>query len=98
DNPWASVPGRILVERGHMPPPEPGAPGIFSMSDRDRIKALVKAAGFGKVKVHDMHLEWRFEGFDDYWGFLIEVAGGVALVIEKLSDEERVAFRGTLAD
>jgi SAM-dependent methyltransferase len=26
-NPWVAVPGMTLVQRGHMPPPEPGAPG-----------------------------------------------------------------------
>ena len=33
-NPWASIGGRLLVERGHLPPPEPGAPGVFSMASR----------------------------------------------------------------
>ena len=35
-NPWAAVPGMTLVQRGHMPQPEPGAPGIFAMGDPDR--------------------------------------------------------------
>src|SRR5919106_4810313 len=30
-NPWAALPGMTLVQRGHMPPPEPGAPGIFAL-------------------------------------------------------------------
>ena len=32
-NPWATLPAVALVERGHMPPPEPGAPGIFALAD-----------------------------------------------------------------
>src|SRR5215204_2853691 len=40
-NPWAAIPGMVLVQRGHMPPPEPGAPGIFAMGDRDRVVELV---------------------------------------------------------
>src|SRR4051812_19921792 len=39
-NPWAAVPGMTLVQRGHMPPPEPGAPGIFALGDPDRIRDL----------------------------------------------------------
>ena len=40
-NPWAAIPGMVLVQRGHMPPPEPGAPGIFAMGDRGRVEQLV---------------------------------------------------------
>src|SRR3954471_2022918 len=40
-NPWAALPGMILVQRGHMPPPEPGAPGIFAMGEADRVRDLV---------------------------------------------------------
>ena len=46
-NAWAAVPGMILVQRGHMPPPEPGAPGMFALGDSDRIRELVTGAGFG---------------------------------------------------
>jgi len=31
-NPWAAIGGRALVERGHMRPPEPGAPGLRGSS------------------------------------------------------------------
>ena len=45
-NPWASIGGMILVERGHMPPPKPGAPGVFSMASEERIEMLLEGAGF----------------------------------------------------
>ena len=38
-------PAMTLVQRGHMPPPEPGAPGMFSMGEADRIRELVTSAG-----------------------------------------------------
>jgi len=36
-NPWASMPAMTLVERGHLPPPVTGTPGIFAMGDPSRI-------------------------------------------------------------
>ena len=45
-NPWASIGGMILIERGHMPPPEPGAPGVFSMATEEHTRALLDGAGF----------------------------------------------------
>jgi SAM-dependent methyltransferase len=92
-NPWAAVPGMTLVERGHMPPPEPGAPGIFSMGDPERIRELVTGAGFAEPQIEEMELEWRFDNRDDYWRFLNEVAGGMALVVRELPGDERHAVR-----
>src|SRR2546423_179057 len=44
-NPWAAIPGMTLVQRGHMPPPEPGAPGMFALGDRDGLMEVVTGAG-----------------------------------------------------
>src|SRR5262245_40531761 len=37
-NPWAALPLRVLTERGHMPPPEAGDPGILALSDPERLR------------------------------------------------------------
>ena len=58
-------PGMTLVQRGHIPPPEPGAPGIFAMADPARIRALVSEAGFGEPEVHEIAFEFRYADFDD---------------------------------
>ena len=36
-NPWAALPPLTLVERGHLPPPEPGTPGIFALADHEAM-------------------------------------------------------------
>jgi SAM-dependent methyltransferase len=97
-NPFISVAGRLLVEMGHMTPPESGGPGIFSMADKHRINELVKGAGFRKVEIHEMELTWRFEDFEDYWDFATGTAGPLALTINALSDEDRGAVRGALME
>ena len=59
-NPWAAVPAKTVVQRGHMPPPEPGAPGIFAMGDPDRIGELVMQAGFGEPELEEIAFEFRY--------------------------------------
>ena len=49
-NLWAAIPGMTMVERGQLPPPEPGAPGIFAMGDPGRISELVTGAGFAEPR------------------------------------------------
>jgi ubiquinone/menaquinone biosynthesis C-methylase UbiE len=95
-NPWAAIPGKVLVEGGHMPQPEPDAPGIFSMADPDRIHGLVQGAGFGSLEIEEVPMRWRFETGDDYWRFLNELAGAIALTIEGLSEEDREAVRAEI--
>ena len=48
ENPWVSLVGRVLVGRGHMSPPEPGSPGIFSLGSEDRLR------GFSAVRASRM--------------------------------------------
>ena len=80
-NPWAAVPGRVLVELGHAPPPEPGAPGIFAMADEARIRELVTGAGFDPPRIEEVEVVWSFADDEELWRFVTELAGGIALVI-----------------
>jgi SAM-dependent methyltransferase len=96
DNPWASLPGRILVQRGHMPTPESGAPGIFAMADPERIVELVTGAGFDSPDLMEVPMTWHFDEFDQYWQYTREIAGAIALVLQELDDRERGIVRGEL--
>jgi ubiquinone/menaquinone biosynthesis C-methylase UbiE len=92
-NPWATVPGRVLVELGHAPSPEPGAPGIFAMADEARIRELVTGAGFDPPQVEDVEVVWSFADDEELWRFLTGVAGGIALVIRSLPEDEQSRVR-----
>jgi SAM-dependent methyltransferase len=97
-NPWATVSGTAMVQHGHVPPPEPGAPGIFGLTDPEHIRALVRAAGFDQPRIEEVPLEWRFDDFEDYWKFVSDLAGAIALAIERLSEEEREPVRDTMRE
>ena len=44
-NPWASVPGRALMEHTGAPPPNPQDPGIFALADPERVRSLLRGRG-----------------------------------------------------
>ena len=98
ENPWASLPARILVELGHMPPPERGGPGILALADPDRVRGLLAGAGFSEPQFDPVPLTWRFADAGDYWGYLTEVAGAIALVLARLDDADRARVRALLAE
>ena len=91
-NPWAAIPGMTLVQRGHMPPPEPGAPGIFALGERDRLSELVAGAGFADPQIEELTFEWQYSA-DDLWETLTKLAGPLAKVIRGLDDAEQQATR-----
>lgn len=64
-NPWAFVRAMTLVVRGHLSPPEPGAPGIFAMGDPERIRELVTAAGFAEPELELLEFAFDYSDFDD---------------------------------
>jgi ubiquinone/menaquinone biosynthesis C-methylase UbiE len=97
-NPWATVPARVLIEGGHMPRPAPDAPGILALSDPDRIRWLLSEAGFRAPRIEEVPTVFRFDGTDDYWFFLRELAGALAVVITALPEERQRAVRATIDD
>ncbi len=95
-NPWVSHLGMLAVQRGLMPPPQPGMPGIFALADPDRIRSLVTGAGFGNPQIDELGLEWDFGSFDEYFEFVSRSAGPVAIAMRDLPDEDRAQMREEL--
>ena len=97
-NPFASLPARILIEMGHLPPPSAGwKPGILALADRDRIRSLVDAAGFAAVEIEPVTMTWTFGDAADYWKFLIELTA-LGPLVRSLADDQRARFRATLEE
>jgi SAM-dependent methyltransferase len=52
DNEWVTVPMAATFQHLPRPPaPEPGAPGEFAFADRDRVQAILAAAGFADIRI-----------------------------------------------
>jgi SAM-dependent methyltransferase len=96
-NQWAAIPGMTLVERGHVPPPEPGSPGIFALADPARIRELVVDAGFAEPSVEEVAFTFRYADSDEVWDTLVRLAGPLARVINGLSVEEQIATREAIS-
>lgn len=88
ENRFFSAIGMTLVERGHIPPPEPGSPGIFSMGDEDRTRALLKNAGFTEIRVETTPVRFAFKDIPEYLSIVADTAGPIAMVLRKLTGDE----------
>jgi ubiquinone/menaquinone biosynthesis C-methylase UbiE len=95
-NPWMTLSGRLMIERGLMEPFSSDGPGVFAMPDADTIVPLVREAGFGAVQVEEIDLRWRLDSRDELWVLASELQGPVALAIAALADDERRTVRAAL--
>jgi SAM-dependent methyltransferase len=92
-NPWAALPVMEMVSRGHVPPPEPGAPGMFAMGDPARITELVLGAGFAEPEIEQFEFTWEYDGADGHWALVTELSAPLSAALGELSDDERESVR-----
>lgn len=90
-NPFFAATAAALVEHGHMPPPDPAGPGIFSMADPERTRALLADAGFEDVRVDEVGVRFAVADVDEYLTVTVDTAGPLAMVLRGLTDEQRDA-------
>jgi ubiquinone/menaquinone biosynthesis C-methylase UbiE len=97
-NEWAAIPGMTMVELGHMPPPEPGDPGIFAMGDPNRIRSLVTGAGFGDPQIEEVAVSWPYSDPDEHWEKTLKLAAPIAEAFGKLSGEDQEQVKSTVRE
>jgi len=88
-NPWATMFGPVLIERGLMEPPQPGEPGQFALGEPARIEELTHEAGFADVAVEEVAVEYRFPAWDDYRRLVTGLAASLRETLEGLDAEAR---------
>ncbi len=94
ENSWASTVAKSIVQLGLTPPMDPAAPGgLFSLADHERLHGLLARAGFEDVRLEETEFHVRFSDFDDYWDFVMEFAGAIAVLLESFPQEQQDAVR-----
>jgi ubiquinone/menaquinone biosynthesis C-methylase UbiE len=92
-NPFFTVIVIGLVQGGHMPPPDPTGPGIFSMASEEQTTALLEAAGFSEVRTEQLPFSFEIPDIDEYLSIIADTAGPIALVLRGLSTADREAVK-----
>ena len=67
-----------------MAPPESGSAGILALADRAQLEGLFAQAGFARLGIEDVGFTWVFDDGDDYWPYVNDAAGALAMVVARL--------------
>jgi SAM-dependent methyltransferase len=88
-NPWALIPGQALVALGHAEPPDPDAPGPFSMAEDGRLAEVLEDAGFTDVAVVPVGLERHYTTAQDIVAESANCSPSFSVKYAELSEEQR---------
>ena len=96
-NPWVAIAGRLLVGRGRMPPPEPGAPGMFVLASEEHLRGLLDEAGFTDVRMEDVPVRFEYRDVDEWLSAANDTGGAFAKAWQEIPEEEQAAIKAELA-
>jgi SAM-dependent methyltransferase len=98
-NPFFTTVAISLVQRGHIPPPEPPpAPGLFSMASAERTTEMLRGAGFGEIRTEDVPVVFQLPDVDEYIAIVADAAGPLGLALRGLSNADRAAVKADVED
>jgi len=92
-NPFFTAVVMALVQAGHLEPPDPEGPGLFSLANEERTKALLEGAGFEEVRTEEVAVRFAIPSIDDYLAVIADTAGSIGLAVRELSDAARDAVK-----
>jgi SAM-dependent methyltransferase len=95
-NPWATIPGRAMVELGHSEAPDPEAPGMFRLAADGRLQELLEGAGFVEVSIEPVALERRFATLDHYLRETVDMSPTFSSGFAELDEDEQDAVLGRI--
>jgi enediyne biosynthesis protein CalE5 len=82
----------VVLQELELPPPPPGRPGAFALSDPDKLAALVAEAGFRDVGTGTLSVVFKTDTPEQYTEFIRDVAPQLTSLVngQPVEVEERV--------
>jgi ubiquinone/menaquinone biosynthesis C-methylase UbiE len=96
-NPWATIPTKAMLDLGHAEPPDPEAPGMFTLAKPGRLQELLENAGFQDANVEGVEVERVNADVASYIEETLDLARPFAEVYESLDEGARAALADAVA-
>ena len=97
-NPWMTASAGVMIKLGVMEAFSSSGPGMFTLPDAETLEPLLTEAGFREIEAEEMEVPWRFESSDEFWTFVSELQGPVAVAISKLDERGRRRARAAIEE
>ena len=87
NNVWVTAIMGIINKNMQLPPPPPGAPGMFRCAAPGFVKTLMEKSGFKNVNEKLISGKVAYDDFDHFWLMMNEVAAPVVGALSKADDD-----------
>ncbi|VAW75758.1 hypothetical protein MNBD_GAMMA15-2468 [hydrothermal vent metagenome] len=92
-NPFVSLLTSTLGQYMELPTPPPGAPGMFSFADPERLRTMLDSCGFTNIELEELTLDFiEVDSGRAYWETMSDLAAPVMSLVEQLDDDTRARF------
>ncbi|HED18446.1 MAG TPA: methyltransferase domain-containing protein [Gammaproteobacteria bacterium] len=92
-NPFISLLTKTLGKYMDLPKPPPGAPGIFSFADPERLRVAIETAGFRDVELQEMEIDFiELDSGRAYWEAMSDMAAPVMQFVNQMDSATRSWF------
>ena len=87
--PFARLPMEVAMRELQLPPPAPGMPGVFSLSNADHVERILVQAGFAQVQIEPTILTIEMASAEDYVRFQQAILAPFNAMLAKYSAEQQ---------
>ncbi|MGI8617270.1 MAG: class I SAM-dependent methyltransferase [Actinomycetota bacterium] len=88
----------VVAQELGLPPPPPGRPGAFALSDPDRLEGLVTEAGFREVETGTVSIIFETESPERFADFIRDVAPQLTTLLNDQSADVQERVWGKITD
>ena len=93
ENPWMAAPAAAAFEILPRPePPDPEAPGPFSLADTARLTGLLESAGFGAMRIEPADERMNLGGLENALDFFTRMGPASAALQEASETDAKAAM------
>lgn len=97
-NPWATTIMATIARHVEMPPPPPGAPGLFRCAPEGVMRSAFAAAGLRDIVEEEVSTDMVHETPEQYWDFMNDVAAPVVAGLAKADADTAQRIRSDVLD
>ncbi len=96
--PFASRPVMALTKELNLTPPPPGTPGIFALSDKERLTKMFTDAGFKDVSIEPLTLDFIYVSKEEYRDSMRDLAAPIVAIVESQPEGDHERLWQVVAD
>lgn len=92
-NPFVTLALEVMEKYREIPETPPGSPGIFALSDKDKLRNTLETAGFVDIQCEEMPIRAiEAETPIEYWETLYDLAGPISLLYADMEKNQQNLF------